>query len=158
MSNSLSFLWHILVELCKISSKKFKKVCIVNVNKPYVRMVEKFKENKIDYSNYYFVDCISASFMNELPKTRSTYVSSPSALTELAIALNNIPSDIQFVVLDSFSGLAFYNGYPMALRFLNSITGRFREKGLKAVYLVVGETKKEILADLSLFADEILEL
>lgn len=149
---------NIMVDICKSAQKKFKHICIINANKPYSVLVEKFKKAKVDYSKFYFIDCVSASFMDKTSSKQSTYISSPSALTELAIALNNLPSETDLVILDSFSSLAFYNGYPMTLRFLNSITAKFRKNYLHAVYLVVGETKKEIIGDLSLFADDIIEI
>lgn len=147
-----------LMSLCKSLKKKFKRTCIVNANTPYSTLIEKLKEKNIDYSKFYFVDCVSSSFLKQVRSNQCTFISSPHALTELAIALSNLPKEIDLVILDSFSGLAFYNDEQPTLRFLNSVTSRFRKKTLKAVYFVVGETKKEILADLSLFADNIVEI
>ncbi len=82
----------------------------------------------------------------------------PKALTELAIALNNLPKDVDLVIIDSFSGLAFYNDIFLTYRFMNSITSKFRKKSLKSICLVVGETKQETIADLSLFSDRVVTL
>jgi hypothetical protein len=145
-----------LLDLCESAKGKFKKICIVSANMPYFSLAEKLKGRKIDFSKFHFIDCISASSMKQIPAKQCEYISSPRALTELAIALNNLSSETDLVILDSFSGLVLHNNILLVLRFMNSITSKFRQNSLKSVCLVVGETKKETLADLSLFADRVL--
>jgi len=147
-----------LVKICGDLKKSFKKICVVTVNKPYSFLIKEFARKKINSSSFYFVDCISATNMEQVPSKQCTYISSPKALTELAIALNNLSKDVDLVVIDSFSGLAFHNELFFTYRFVNSIISKFRKKSIKSICLVVGETKKEILADISLFADKIIAI
>jgi hypothetical protein len=120
--------------------------------------VKKFKENKVDSSKFYFIDCVSTSFMKQVASKQCTYITSPKALTELAIAVNNLPKDIDLVILDSFSGLAVYNSDILTLRFMNSITSRFRRTSIKSIYMAVGNIKPEMLADITLFADKVVNV
>lgn len=144
------------IELCSDLKKNFKKICLVTVNKPLSYWLKKFKEEKVDSSGFYFVDCISTSTMEQIPSKQCTYISSPKALTELAIALNSLPKEVDLVILDSFTGLVFHNDPFVTFRFMNSINAKLRKNSLKAIYLVVGETKKEVISDLSLFSDKIV--
>lgn len=145
-------------EICSDLKKSFKKICIVTVNKPFSFWVKKFGEKKIDYSKFYFIDCISASTMEQVPSKQCTYISSPKALTELAIALNSLSKEVDLIILDSFSGLVLHNDPFLTFRFMNSINAKFRRNSLKSLYLVVGETKKEVISDLSLFSDKIISM
>lgn len=146
-----------LLDICASLKNRSKRICVVTVNKPVSFLIKKFEEKKINYSNVYFIDCISSSLMNQFPSSQCVYVSSPKALTELAIALNRLPKDIDLVILDSFSGLAFYNDIFLTYRFMNSIISKFRKKSLKSICLVVGETKQETISDLSLFSDKTIK-
>lgn len=148
----------VLVKLCESMKKKYKKICVVTINKPYSLLIKKFNERKVDYSKFYFIDCVSASMMEQIPSKQCTYISSPKALTELAINLNNLPKDVDLVILDNFSSLVFYNDPFLSLRFMNSVTSKFRKNSLNSICLVVGETKPEVLTDLSLFADKIISM
>lgn len=147
-----------LIDLCGELKKSFKKICIVTVNKPFSFLAKKLDAKKIDYSKFYFIDCISATTMEQVPSKQCTYISSPKALTELAIVLNSLSKSVDLVIIDSFSGLAFHNDLFLTYRFMNSITSRFRKNSLKSICLVIGETKKETIADISLFADKILDI
>ena len=147
-----------VIDICSDLKKSFRKICVVTVNKPFSFWIKKFAENKIDSSKFYFIDCISASTMEQIPSKQCTYVSSPKALTELAIALNSLPKEIDLVILDSFSGLVLHNDPFITFRFMNSVNAKLRKNSLKAIYLVVGETKEEVISDLSLFSDKIVSV
>jgi hypothetical protein len=147
-----------VLNICSDLKKSFKKICIVTVNKPCSFWIRKFVEKNIDSSKFYFVDCISASSMEQVPSKQCNYISSPKALTELAIALNGLPKDVELVILDSFSGLTYYNDPFITFRFMNSITARFRKNSLKSICLVVGEAKKELISDMSLFSDKTITI
>lgn len=147
---------NVTMELCKHSLKKFKKVCIVTSNRPYSDFLEYFKKNKIDVSRFRFIDCISANYMQKVPSPNCTYISSPRALTELSIELGRESIDADLVILDNVSSLSFYNGEVLTLRFLNSLTMKFRKIKTKSLFLITSGTNKETLANLGLFADKIL--
>lgn len=147
-----------LVDLCKSSSKKFKRICIVSVNKPFTSLIKTLHEKKIDYSNFHFIDCISATFMQQIPSKQCTYISSPKALTELAIAIGGFIEDTDLIIFDNISGLFIHNGELMTLRFLNSIISRLSRTRIRGVYLLVGETKQELVADISLLVDKVVEI
>lgn len=146
------------LELCKNSPKKFKNICVVTVNRPFPILLDKLKENKIDTTNFQFIDCISANYMEQIPSKQCTYISSPRALTELAITLGHMSRDVDLVIIDNISGLSFYNGEVLTLRFLNSLVIKFRKTNTKSIFLIISEANKDTLANLSLFADKIVSL
>ena len=146
----------VTMELCKHSLKKFKNVCVVTVNRPYSDFLEYFKKNKIDASRFKFIDCISANYLQKVPSSKCTYISSPRALTELAIELGRESVEMDLVILDNVSNLSFYNGEVLSLRFLNSLTMKFRKIKTKSLFLISSAANKETLANLGLFADKVI--
>jgi hypothetical protein len=148
----------VLIDLCKKSLKKFKRICIITINKPYSSLVKKFNEKKVDHNKFHFVDCISATFMQQINSKNCTYISSPKALTELAITINGLIDNTDLIILDNVSGLFIHNGELMTLRFLNSIISNLSRTKVNSVYLLMGDTKKETIANISLFADEVVKI
>ncbi len=142
--------------LHKTVSKKFKRICMITVNKSFSALIEKFQEQGIDYSNYYFIDCISEKNMIVSQSKQCLYVSSPTALTELALALGKL-RQVDLIILDNISSLLLYNKDAEVLKFLHSMMTKIRQTKTKAVYSILQESKKEFVADLTLFADAVIE-
>ncbi len=143
-------------ELHKAVSKKFKKICMITVNKSFSALIEKFQKQGIDYSNYYFIDCISKKNMIVEQSKQCLYVSSPTALTELALAMGKL-RQADLIILDNISSLLLYNKDAEVLKFLHSMMTKIRQTKTKAVYSILKESKKEFLADIELFADAVIE-
>jgi hypothetical protein len=148
----------VMFDMCKDLSKKFNNVCIVTVNRPFSSLREKLNAENIDYSKFQFVDCISAKYMEQIPSKQCIYISSPRALTEMAITLTQMAKNLEVIIIDNINGLFLYNGEVLTLRFLNSLVIRLRKTNTKILYLLLGETSKDRLADLSLFADKVIEI
>lgn len=149
---------NLLFDLCRDASKKSKNICVITVNQTYSSIIEKFRQKKINSSRFQFVDCISAKYMSQVPSKQCTYISSPRALTEMAIVLSQLAGKTDLMIFDNINSLFLYNGEVLTLRFLNSLAIRLRKTSTKAVCFLMGETKREMLADLSLFADKIIEV
>ncbi len=145
-----------MIELHKAVSKKFKKICMITVNKSFSALIEKFQEQGIDYSNYFFIDCISKKNIIVKQSKQCLYVSSPAALTELSLAIGKL-GQIDLIILDNISSLLLYNKDAEVLKFLHSMMTKIRQTKTKAVYSILKESKKEFLADIELFADAVIE-
>ena len=143
-------------ELHKAVSKKFKKICMITVNKSFSTLIKKFQEEKIDYSNYCFIDCISKKNMIVQQSKQCIYVSSPTALTELALTIGKL-RQIDLIILDNISSFLLYNEDAELLKFLHGMMTKIRQTKTKAVYSILKESKKEFVADLTLFADAVME-
>ncbi len=132
------------------------KVLYVTVNKSYSVLADKFKSEGIDFSKWFFIDCISSSlFMTEKPSSNCLYLSSPSALVDLAMAIDDKMDNTSVIIIDNISGLLVYDGNVPVMQFLNSLMSKVRRTEVKAAYLLFHDTNKEIMEDLSLFADRV---
>ncbi len=143
-------------ELHKAVSKKFKKICMITINTSFSALIEKFQKHGIYYSNYYFIDCISEKNIIVKQSKQCLYVSSPTALTELALAIGKL-RQIDLIILDNISSLLLYNKDAEVLKFLHGMMTKIRQTKTKAIYSILRESKKEFLADIELFADAVVE-
>lgn len=146
-----------LKNLHKALSKKFKNICIITSDKSFSEYLQKLGEEGIDYSKYCGIDCTIGKEKNEKPN-RHIHISSPSSLTDLWIALENLMGSekIDVVIIDNVSGFINYNKELMVLRFLHSFASRLRQSGTKGLYLILKEHESAI-GDMSLFTDETIK-
>ena len=149
----------IMTELHKTVSKKFKKICMVTIHKPFPTLIKKFQEEKIDYSNYCFIDCISAENRMDDAIDQCIYISSPVALTELAVAIEKMIDRFgtDLIILDNISSLLIYNQESAVLRFLHHVMTRVRKTDMKAIYSILQEGRKGFMEEMTLFADTMIE-
>lgn len=145
-------------ELLKTIDKK-SRVLYVSVNKPCSILTELFKKEKIDYSKWFFIDCISSSMLSaEFPSKQCLYLASPSSLVDLAVEINERIESSDLILFDSVSSLLYYNDYVSVLRLLNTLMANIRKSKNKGAYLLSYDVKKEVMEDLALFADELVIL
>ncbi len=147
-----------MIELHKAVSDAFK-ICMITIHKPFSSLIKKFQQENIDYSKYCFIDCISAKNSLVKDSKQCMYISSPTALTELALAMEKIKKKhkVDLIILDNISGFLLYNEEVAVLKFLHSMMTQIRKTDVKAIYSILKESKKEFIADLTLFADAIIK-
>ncbi len=145
-------------ELLKAVSKK-SKVLYVSVNKPYSVLTPLFKKEKIDFSKWFFIDCISSSTLaTESPSKQCLDIASPKSLVDLSMAINDRINSFDVIIFDSVSSLLSYNDYVPVLQLLNTLMANIRKSKNKAVYLLSYDAKKEVMEDLALVADKVVIL
>jgi KaiC/GvpD/RAD55 family RecA-like ATPase len=143
-----------VVKIAGILSDSCKRVCYVSLNKPRESIVNKLKDAKVDHSKFFFIDAAGKGIDGK----DVVYVSSPKALTELSIAINKAfsGSGIDSGLFDSLSTLLVYEESSAVIRFAHSIISAFRSRGAKVVFTCLkGDTKSELIKDLSMFVDSI---
>jgi len=146
------------IDLNKETSKKFKRICLIAVSKPYNTLMNQFKNEGIDSNKYYFIDCSSKKEVKE--SKNCTYISSPQNLTQLAIVLSKTikNKNIDLVIFDSISTLLLHNDELIVTKFLNNIMANMRAEGnTKAIYTLLQEDLKGPLKTVFLFADKVIE-
>lgn len=132
------------------------KVLYISVDKSFSILADKLTNEGIDYSRWFFIDCISSSLMMaESPSKQCLYLTSPKSLVDLAIAIDDHVGDTDVIIFDNISGLLVYNGNVPSLQLLNTLMSKIRHTHIKAVYLLAHDTNKEVMEDLSLFADKL---
>lgn len=142
--------------LGKFASLNFKKVCYVSIDKSYSVLSEKFKKENIDCNNWFFIDCISSTLMvDQIPSKQCKYLTSPKALTDLSWEIIQRLNSSDLIILDNVSSLLVYNDNVSVLSFLNSLMSKVRQSKSRAIYLLSHDTNREVMEDLSLFADSL---
>ncbi|MBW2984334.1 hypothetical protein KY361_04420 [Candidatus Woesearchaeota archaeon] len=146
----------VLIDLHKAVSNKFKGILAILTHKSAATLASEFKKNNIDYSNYFFID-----FVEEDNKPKRCFtISSLFALTELALKIEKIKKmyKTDLIILDNILSMLIYNNDVTVLRFLHDMMVKVRKKGGKAIYSILKEGNEKLIADISLFADEIVEI
>jgi len=132
------------------------RVLYVSVDKSFSILTDKLANEGINYSRWFFIDCISSSLMmTESSSRQCLYLTSPKSLVDLAVAIDDKMNESDVIIFDSVSGLLVYNGNVPSLQLLNTLMSKIRQTNLKAVYLLAHDTNKEVMEDLSLFADKL---
>jgi len=148
----------LMYDLHRAVSKKFKKICLVTIHQPFSTIIKKFEKEKIDSSNYCFIDCISAKNKKVKDTEQCLYIPSPSALTQLSLAITKVQEhNVDLIILDNISSLLVYNKEASILKFLHALTTKIRETKTKVIYSILKESRKEFIADLTLFSDAVIE-
>jgi hypothetical protein len=149
--------WNSLSEIAKALSEAHPKTCHISLNKPISTVVQEFEKNGLDIKKFFFIDCVGKE-----PDTADViHVSSPKALTELSISIKKTlgKGGIKSALFDSLSTLLIYEDSSTVIKFAHSIISAFRSKGTKAILTSLkGDTKSELIKDLSMFADVIVEM
>ncbi len=150
--NPLKFTFDLLGSV----SKKSTRVLYITVDKSYSILTEKLRRENINFSNWFFIDCLSSSILAaEMPSSQCEYLSSPRALVDLAMAIDGKIGKYDLIVFDNISSLLYYNDYVSVLQLLNSLMARVRKSKNHAAYLLSYDAKKEVMEDLALFADKV---
>jgi archaellum biogenesis ATPase FlaH len=136
-------------------------ILYVNINKPYSSLIEVFRKKGIPVDRFFFIDTVTKTVVEPEPVENVEFVSSPSALTELSIAISKMLRNKKFycVLFDSLSTLLVYEGSLTVIKFTHSLMSKFRALNSKGVFTVLkGDIKTELIKDLNMFADRIIDL
>lgn len=125
-----------------IANLKNKKVCYVTLNKGADFFIEFLKNNKIGYKNLFFIDGITKTLTTPLPQPNCVFISSPNAITELSIAINNcIDSDFSVVIVDSLFTLMVYHNLDVIKNFIQKISDKIKPKNGNLILLLPSKYK-----------------
>lgn len=145
-------------------AKKKARGIYLSINKPYTSLVNILKKNRIDTDKMFFIDCITRSAGGEAErKDNCLFISSPTNLTDLGIALDDAIESLgnveKFVFLDSISTLLIYHDAETVLHFSHFLTARARLKNFYGIFITVeSEADAKLVRTLSQFCDKVVKL
>lgn len=147
-----------LIENIKEAEKQIEKICYVTLNKPYHNLVETFKKNSINLKKFLFIDAITSTVIKPKPADNCLFISSPSALTELNITIDETAKHSpNLLIFDSLSALLVYQKGPTAIKFVHSIANGLRIHKVKAIFTILkGDVDSVLMKDLGMFADKVI--
>lgn len=152
-----------------IALNKFSGIYITT-GRPHTTIAENMERAGIDTSKVFFIDCVTRMYLAPkgivlmrpgMEMTESClYLSSPSHLTELGIALSQSISAIKtpenkFIFVDSLSMLLLYNDESTVIKFIHFLTAKVRLFGLIGIIMVM---ERKVRADLLVAMSELCDI
>ena len=114
-----------------------KKVCYVSLNKPVSRLRKALFLHHVP--SHFFIDAVSRGLGEAKESSSTVFLSSPAALEELQVSLQEVlSSSVEVVVIDAVSTLSIYHRGKEAEGTLRHLVGMTREKG-KKILLITAE-------------------
>ncbi len=148
----------VLENLKKLSGKS---ICYVTLNKTYNALREDFKKNNIDMKEIMIVDAISKTVKpTQKVEKNCFFVSSPGALTELAIAIKKfLAYEFEYLIFDSLNSLLIYRKTPIVKRWVSSIMGNIRESNTRAIFYTLNlDDQQDLIEEAKAFTDKVINL
>ena len=147
-------------ELAKTICRDGKRMCYVAIGKHAKNMGKLLSNNGIDAENVWSVGCTMENASEKDQSKPAMTIKTPSDLTELGIALGTVISnDVERFLVDSAPRFENYEESMAVVRFANNLIVKLRGLNRKCFFVVPkDDADNSLLADLSMFADESIEL
>ncbi|MFH1056072.1 MAG: hypothetical protein V1744_08275 [Candidatus Altiarchaeota archaeon] len=133
----------------------------VTTNKPYNHIINLFKEEGIDTSRIFFIDCITREVSTgKIPEPPNClFVESLQDMTAIAIAINtgieHLPGH-KILLLDSLSTLLLYNDSKVVGQFSNFLLNKLRIQEMDGIMLALeSDMDHTIIKTIESFMDEV---
>jgi hypothetical protein len=136
---------------------------IITVNQPYKVLVKLYAKAGIDPEKYYVIDTVTQySGGTCVPGPRVRYVTNPSNLTDLGIAITEVirqmPEARKCIMFDSVSMFLIHIPSVTASRFLHFVVNKLKLLEISGLFLCVDKgLDPVILSQMSAFVDRIVE-
>ena len=135
-----------------------KSVCYVTLNKTSNSLKENFQKKKVNIQNMVFIDAISKTVRKTPDQEDQTfYISSPSAMTELSIAMDKfLRHNFDYLVFDSLNSMLVYEKKAPVSRFISSLVNKVKKSKTKAVFIALEGSNSEIIKESGMFVDSVV--
>ena len=149
------------VSILKVLTRKDHLGVYITVNQPYKKLAEILEKSKVDTSSMFFIDCISKAAGGVSKREKNVlYISSPSGLTELGIAISQVlatqPSRKKYIYMDALSTLVIYHTAGSIAKFSHFLMSKIKMLGLSGIFMAVNkEIDDKLIAQISQFCDKV---
>ncbi|MAG08182.1 hypothetical protein CMO89_01810 [Candidatus Woesearchaeota archaeon] len=137
-----------------------KRVCYVTLNKTTNSLMKKFKSEGIKTDKVFFIDAVTSYITPNQTYDNSIMVSSPSALTEISIAISEALRSEAFdvIVFDSLSTLNVYSSVlKRAGKFTFYIINKIKSQKNKGIFTCIEEDEKtDLIKESFMFVDKVI--
>lgn len=118
----------------------------VTFSKPHTTLETELQRRKLDLSRVFFIDTIGNSPHGR--EDRALHVQSPSALTDISIAISqfaySVPSE-RFVIIDALNALRIFNDDGDVARFVGALTAKSAVLHLQLIMFTIKDPATESL-------------
>lgn len=139
-------------------------VIVISTNQPSEVLRRMYERNGIDPASVFFIDAITNYAIGTTPAgvPGVKFISSPSNLTELGIAITSVIGEVRpgktCVIFDSVNTMFIYLPSADVSKFLHYIGNRLRILGIPGIFLAVGTgLNPMILARIDTLVDEVID-
>ncbi len=129
-----------------------------------VEIIDAFNSIGVDVSNIQFIDLVSSGILGgtDVEYNNVTFVDSPimleSVLLRTLYTLRIIPTERNFVLIDSVNALAIYNEEKMLAEYLHTFINTFRQREVLSVILnVPDQVPPTVLSNLDLYCTDLID-
>jgi len=136
----------------------------ISASRPAPELIATLQEADIPTEGIQFIDCVSSALLGgtENQFTNISYIDSPIMLENILLRtlfhLRQMPTEQNFVILDSVNALAIYNEEKMLAEYLHIFINTFRARDvLSAVVTVPDQTPPSVLANLDLYCTDLVD-
>jgi len=136
---------------------------IITVNQPYKVLVKMYAKAGIEAEKYYVIDAVTQySGGTCTPGPRVRYITNPSNLTDLGIAITEairlMPEPKKCIMFDSVSMLLIHIPSATASKFLHFVVNKLKLSEISGIFLCVDKgLDPVILSQMSAFVDRTIE-
>lgn len=147
-----------VLSVVKQISGQYGSLCYVTMNKSAPSLRDDFKEKAINLKAFTFIDSISGDVTS--PDKNTVYVSSPSNLFRISLAITNVVQEKKTEVLffDSLSTLLAYNSSNLVIQFAQAMINKVRGENVAGIFFVPQMNDSPLIKDLSMFVDGVESL
>ena len=147
--------------LFKVLKKlKGRKVCFVTLNKSAEVLENSLKSIGISSKDVLFIDAVSKSLGKNVNRENVLFLSSPMALTELSLAINEVSKTKKFdsIFFDSLSTLSIYDiKERTAQRFIASIIDKTKDENQMGVFTCLeNDFKSPLIQKSCMYMDKVI--
>ena len=136
----------------------------ISASRPAPELISTLTEIDVPTDSIQFVDCVSSALLGgtENPYTNISYIDSPIMLESILLRtlyhLRQMPTEQNFVMLDSVNALAIYNEERMLAEYLHTFINTFRARDvLSGIVTVPDQTPPSVLANLDLYCTDLVD-
>ncbi|HIA24437.1 MAG TPA: hypothetical protein EYM81_01615 [Candidatus Poseidoniales archaeon] len=136
----------------------------ISASRPAPELIATLQEIDIPIEGIQFIDCVSSALLGgtENQFTNISYIDSPIMLENILLRtlfhLRQMPTEQNFVILDSVNALAIYNEEKMLAEYLHTFINTFRARDvLSAVVTVPDQTPPSVLSNLDLYCTDLVD-
>ena len=136
----------------------------ISASRPAPELIATLQEIDIPTEGIQFIDCVSSALLGgtENQFTNISYIDSPIMLENVLLRtlfhLRQMPTEQNFVILDSVNALAIYNEEKMLAEYLHTFINTFRARDvLSAVVTVPDQTPPSVLSNLDLYCTDMID-
>lgn len=144
-----------LMQISDLLNKNYKKILYVSINRPCSVLISTFEQNKMDYSKFHFIDCVTKTELSSMENC--THIASPNSLIELSLAISDVMESQkpEIMLFDSPSTLLIYNKEDHVIKFIHSLISKLAIWDSKGLFTVPEESAGILMVkDIEMFVDK----